>query len=291
MNILLKISEGLQNSKYTHPHLNGENDSYQKFFLLTYRRCGANYFLDLLRSHPNIVSFAGLYEKNKLGFSYPGYPQVSDKRTVRYRDHYPIEFLKKRIYRNYSSEIKAVGFKLIYETRHPSVLEYLKQSEDVKLIHLQRRNLLRVHLSDMIAKKTQKWHVLSKEHEQEIKKIDAESFISYSHEKKDTILPDEFKIELLYENCISEFEKITQLIEHFQKFFSKNKVHVIYYEDLIENLEEETRKVQEFIGVENKALTSRFIRINNKKLSDVISNYYELKEKFNGSPWEKFFDD
>jgi len=44
------------------------------------------------------------------------------------------------------------------------------------------------------------------------------------------------------------------------------------------------------LGVEYRVLTSRFIKINRKKLSDTISNYTELKEKFAGSKWEVFFE-
>ena len=146
MSIFLKISEFFQNSKYTNEHLKGNNKSYQKFIILTYRRTGANYFLDLLRSHSAIVAYATLFENGKLGFVYPGYPNPRSKQTLEYRDKYPREFLKKRIFRNFNENIKAVGFKMVYKTGHPQILEYIRTLPEVKIIHLQRRNIQLIQL-------------------------------------------------------------------------------------------------------------------------------------------------
>jgi len=288
--MFLKISEHFRNSKYTNEHLNGNNRTYQKFILLTYRRTGANYLLDLLRSHPDIVAFATMFEYGKLVYVYPGYPSLHCKKTLKYRDKYPFEFLKKRVFRNYSHNIKAVGFKMVYETRHPEVLEYIKNKMDIKVIHLQRKNLLRVYLSDTIASTTNTWHILSKEHEQFVKDIGAESRVRIIEKNDLPVSADDFKIALKYKDCLKEFIKISNYTKKFKNYFKPEQVLNIYYEDLLVNFNEEIRKVQDFLGVEYRVLTSRFIKINRKKLSDTISNYTELKEKFAGSKWEVFFE-
>jgi hypothetical protein len=57
------------------------------------------------------------------------------------------------------------------------------------------------------------------------------------------------------------------------------------------NLDEEIKKVQSFLGVENHSLSSRFVKINKSKLSDIIENYAELKDRFAGTEWANFFED
>ncbi|MFH0867653.1 MAG: sulfotransferase domain-containing protein [Bacteroidota bacterium] len=276
---------------YTNEHRKGINHNYRKFIVLTYRRSGANYFLELLRSHHQIVAFANLYEKNKLGFIYPGYPRFDCKKTLEYRDKKPVDFLNKIIFGNYHENIRTVGFKIIYEIDQPAVLDYLRSMPDLKVIILQRQNLLRVHLSDMIAKSTNKWHALLKEHEGWVKESGLDSRIRVIENKSDPILPPDFKIELDYNKCLDEFLYITRLTEKFDAFFNPANTLALKYENILDDQTKETKKVLDFLGADEQLLTSRLIRINNRPLHDVISNYADLKEKFKGSAWEKFFEE
>lgn len=291
MGILDKISGLRDNAKYTNEHLKGNNHEYQKFIVLTYRRSGANFFLDLLRSHPQIVAYAGLFEKDKVAFFYTGYPPVDCKSTLKYRDKYPVEFLQKRVFGTYSDAIKSVGFKIIYELKQQQVLEYLRAMPDLKIIHLQRKNLLRLHLSDKIAATTNKWHAVSKEHEQWVNAVGDGQRGRLVDDPQHSILPDDLKITLNYQECLKEFEKITRLRNEFKGFFMQQSLLDVYYEDLLTNLSTETTKVLSFLNVENQDLNSRFLKINNKKISDLITNYAQLKNEFAGSEWAQFFED
>ena len=47
----------------------------------------------------------------------------------------------------------------------------------------------------------------------------------------------------------------------------------------------------EFLNLKMENLKSSFEKQNTKTLSEVISNYGELKEKFKGTPWIEFFED
>ena len=291
MSIFYKIVEPFYNPKYSNENLNGNNTSYQKFIVLTYKRTGSNYFLDLLRSHHKIVSFGSLYGRKSPAFLYPGYPPVTCKKTLNYRNNHPIKFLEKKVFRNYSKNIHAVGFKLNYENNYQGVMEYLKNIPNLKVIHLLRRNLLRLYLSDMIAANINKWHAINKEHLQFTRDIGAESRVQIIEEVNKSVLPDNFSIELKYEDCLVEFINISNYIKKFQNCLNPDQTLVVYYEDLLINQGEEMRKVLSFLGVDNLLLTSRFVKINNKKLSMIISNYFELKKKFANSEWELFFDE
>jgi hypothetical protein len=63
----------------------------------------------------------------------------------------------------------------------------------------------------------------------------------------------------------------------------------IFYEDLIQNQQQVTETLLNFLGVENKTLSSVLLKQNTRTLNDVIINYKELEEKFRGSKWAWFF--
>jgi hypothetical protein len=51
------------------------------------------------------------------------------------------------------------------------------------------------------------------------------------------------------------------------------------------------QRIQEFLGVDCEAVVPLTYKQSNQPLSEAISNYFELKEKFVDSPWEDFFED
>lgn len=291
MSFLNIITNHISNPKYTHEHLNGNNLSYQKFILLTYKRTGSNYLSDLLRSHPQIVSFGSLFGKKNPAFLYPDYPSVTCKKTLKYRNHKPIEFLEKNVFRNYHQSIKAVGFKMNYDSNFMEVFEYLKYMKDLKVIHLIRNNYLKIYLSDMVASYLKKWHAINKEHKQFIEYTGTESRVLSIEKNDESILKDDFHLELKYEDCLNEFIKIKNHVENFRKYFTPEQTLELYYEDLLNNPIDKANQIMSFLNADQLELTSRFVKMNNKKSSEIISNFYELKKQFSGTEWEVFFEE
>lgn len=291
MSFLNILTKHISNPKYTHEHLNGNNLSYQKFILLTYKRTGSNYLSDLLRSHPQIVSFGSLFGKKNPAFLYPDYPSVTCKMTLNYRNNQPIEFLEKNVFRSYHQSIKAVGFKMNYDSEFHHVIEYLKQLPDLKVIHLIRNNYLKIYLSDMIASYLNKWHAINIEHKQFIESTGTESRVLSIEKNEQPILKDDFHLELKYEDCLNEFIKIKDHVENFRKYFKPEQTLDVYYEDLLKNSKNVTGQLLSFLNTDQIELTSRFVKINNKKSSEIISNFYELKKQFSGTEWEVFFEE
>ncbi|MFH0867655.1 MAG: sulfotransferase domain-containing protein [Bacteroidota bacterium] len=290
MNFYYWLTELYWSFKYTNEHLKGNNRSYQKFILLTYKRSGSNYLLDLLRSHQQIVSYGGLYGKGVI-FPYKGYPPGNRKSIIRYRNKYPVEFLNKRIYGSFNDKVKAVGFKISYASRHQAVIEYLKTLPDLKVINLQRSNLLHMYLSAMISSVTKKSQAMCKEDENFAKDCGVISKVKIIDKADDNVLPDDFKIELKYEECLKEFENISSHVKRFNDFFKPEQMLTVCYDNLLADSEHEARRAMDFLGVEHQPLRSRFVKINRKKPSEVISNYHELKEKFAGTVWAVFFEE
>ncbi len=63
------------------------------------------------------------------------------------------------------------------------------------------------------------------------------------------------------------------------------------YEDLSQDYESEMKRVQEFLELDHEALKPNTLKQSSLSLSESISNYFELKEKFENIHWESFFED
>jgi len=50
------------------------------------------------------------------------------------------------------------------------------------------------------------------------------------------------------------------------------------------------KRIQEFLGVDYEAVQPATYKQSRLPLAVAISNYAELKERFNGTPWEMFFE-
>ena len=51
------------------------------------------------------------------------------------------------------------------------------------------------------------------------------------------------------------------------------------------------KRVQDFLGVQYETVKPSTYKQSHQSLSDSISNYWGLKERFTGTPWEEFFED
>jgi len=287
MNIIRKINEIQLKKLFTNEHRKGTNKNYQKFILLTYRRFGSNYFLDLLRSHPEIVAFSGIFEKDRIAFIYNNYPEFRCKEAIKYRNKYPIPFLNKIIFGNYSDRINAVGFKLTFDNNTPEIFNYISENKNIKIIKLYRKNYLEAYLSNLIAENSNVWHYLKQDSEK-LKDTDLKQIIKFVNNESEI---ENIKLKLNYNECLKEFINLKNLTENSYKQFPKNNILNIYYEDLISNYSATINETLDFLGVPNQQLKSNFIKINNRKLSEVIINYDELKESFKGTEWFSFFND
>ncbi|MBU0489132.1 MAG: sulfotransferase domain-containing protein [Bacteroidetes bacterium] len=279
------------NIQFNHPHRDGTKEDYQKFILLTYPRSGSYFFTDLLRSHTNIVAFGGLYGPGKIGFLYPGYPDVSCRQTIEHRDRDTVAFLQKHIFTPFAENIGAVGFKAPHQEQYRSVLTHLESYPDLKVINLHRKNMLDVYISNVIANTTQKWHAWSKENVDYVETIGAIQRVRIVEDVSKPILPDDFSISLDFDQVLHGLRSNKEAIQEFETFFNDERKLIVFYEDLIKDKIGEVNRVLEFLNVDSQELTSRFLKINTRKKSEIISNYEELRRKFAGTEWIEFFDE
>lgn len=251
------------------PHPKGNNLNYQKFIILASPRIGSNYLVSLLGSHTQVICYGEIINSQGVLFDYPEY---DPKRVTAFRDKYPIKFMKKLIFRKYASNIAAVGFKIFYhqarQGRLKKVWPYLKNLPDLKIIHLKRKNLLKSYLSDRLAETTNVWQI-----------YDA------SQVTKD------IKIQLGYDECLDYFLRRQKRIDQCNVLFKDSHVLEVFYEDLDKDCSKETNRIQKFLNLEIETLWSSLKKQNIRPLTETISNYWELKEKFKNTYWINFFEE
>jgi LPS sulfotransferase NodH len=181
----------------------------------------------------------------------------------------PVRFLETRLFGRYPSAIRAVGFKLFYyharDGHKASIWSYLRGRTDLKVVHLKRRNLLRTHLSRQRAALTDQW-------------------VNTSGQPDSGVV-----VRLDYEECLRDFLQTRAWEEQCDQDFADHPMFQVEYESLVGDYPAETRSLQEFLGLEPRAVSPSTFQQTRQPLSAVIANYAELREKFAGTQWAEFF--
>lgn len=244
---------------------------YNKFIILGRGRSGSNWLRTLLGSHGSVVIFGELFNKGGLdqdhiGWGVRGYRTTRDLLTLRASD--PTTFIREKVFAPMPKSIDAVGFKLFYHhAQDPDmrgIWEYLK-SLDLRVIHLERRNLLASVLSGAIAAETNQYSTKSQSLEQ---KSETRS--------------------LSYEACLGFFEQTLKWRDEYSAYFPRTLS--VYYEDMVDNCELQMQEIQDFLGVSRRPLTSSLRRQSKAPMSQTIRNFDELKARFAGTRYESFFE-
>jgi len=218
--------------------------NYGKFVVIARARTGSNLLLSLLNNHPQIRAYG---EK----FSHLG----SKNTKLIFNEIFP------------KKSTKTIGFKLFYyhpiDSEDKSIWEILKNDTNFKIIHLQRKNVLRAHISELIARKSDLW-------------MDRGSNEVGLVKKKININVDEFYRVL---------EKNEKHIEKVKNQFQQHKMIDVFYEDLVDNRSKTMERVFDFLNVSNHDSKTDLIKQNPEKMNDLIMNYEELVEKLINSKY------
>jgi LPS sulfotransferase NodH len=187
----------------------------------------------------------------------------------------------KEIYSNQPFWKKAVGFKIFYY--HPlrdnsnniwnddsGVWNELIKMENLYVIHLKRRNILRTLVSRKIAGFTNSWS---------------------KKDNKTSSRDDTKTIKFTVEELEKGFRETRYWEDQGDRKFGHHLILDIYYEDLVKNPQSEYKKITELLNLRYKKPKTIFKKQNPEKLSKLIVNYKELKAVFEKSEWKSFFDD
>ena len=261
----------------------------KRFVIFNFPRSGSNFLCTMLDNHPDILCHQELFNPGRIFYSRDfhillnggneegatpwedlihGKDSFSNKKQ---RDLEPEKFLMKVWRHNYGAN--AVGFNL-FPTHVPNMAPSLLQDKGVKKILLVRKNKIKCYVSREIARKTDIWADFSKNSSQsglsqELKvNVSTAKLLAWSQKY------DEYFRRLRYE--------LAGLGEPFLD---------LTYEDIAGDSSSYFKEsILEFIGVTPKvdSLQPLNKKQSSKKLSDLISNYDELRRNLTGTELETF---
>ena len=245
---------------------------YTPFIILARSRTGSNFLRGLLNAHPQIIVFGEIFQNDQqIGWAYPGHSQSRHNLALFHQQ--PVNFLDRKVFRNFPMQTKAVGFKIFYYHAHSSnwqpVWPYLQQQPNLRVIHIKRRNLLKTYLSKKKADLTDVWVHTNGNHQ--------------------TRKP--FSVSLDFDECQDTFSQTRAWENEYSEFFSNQKILEIYYEDLAQKYAEEMERVFSFLDVEQHPVEPQTHKQSKRSLSETILNYAEIKKQFQGTEWETFFEE
>jgi len=251
----------------------GGHRAYTRFVVLGWYRTGSNLLVSLLNSDPAVVAYSELFSPRGVFWGNPVYAPSSTKSAP--RDDAPA-FLRDVVYRPYPRRVGAVGFKLFYPQLIlrpvPGLLEGLVAGDDLRVIHLRRRNVFRSMVSNAVAKKTGAMASISAE---DAARAEAEAA----------------PLRFTPEECETYFTQLAERAERCESLFPAESVVNVAYEDLVADRDAEVGRVREFLGLPRRPTTTRLVKQSRRPLRDAVENFDELARHFAESPWAAFFTD
>jgi LPS sulfotransferase NodH len=250
---------------------------YSKFIILGQGRSGSNMLIGLLNSHSQVVSYGELFlSAERINWGFPKHDQyLYSQKILSLRNNNSEKFLKKHIFKRYPTPISAVGFKLFYShakgDASETVWNFLKNRQDIKIIHIKRNNFLKSFLSYQKALITDEWLVISQK--------------GISNQPKD------MKIYLDAQDCLDHFNYMQNSMLEYDLFFEQHQKIDVTYEALSTDYPSVMRQVQDFLKVDQETLEPNTVKQSSLSLSESITNYFELKEQFQNTLWSVFFED
>jgi LPS sulfotransferase NodH len=225
------------------------HDRYRPFVLLARSRTGSNLLLSQLESHPQVRAEGELFQR------------LRGRRW---------ESILAGVHGRQPPEVRAAGFKLFYY--HPldalddALWRSLAQRRDLHVLHLRRRNTLRVLVSRKIAERSDVWSSAG-----------------------DPSAPASKAVSFTPEELEAGFRETEAWEQGGAERFRDHPVLDLWYEDLVAEPRATFDAVTDFLGVERRAPSTRLVRQNPEPLHELITNFEALERHFRGTRWGAFF--
>jgi len=247
-----------------------------RFVVFTTPRTGSSLLIKTLDTHPEIFCAGELFffkgDIYHTEYRYPFWKfPVGNK--VNYLINYPKifltlnSFLNKFYEENSKASIEAKGFKLMhFQTYYtPGIFNYIKKN-NIKVIVLIRKNVLRNTLSDLRARSTKVYH---------------------NNGNTATVTMPTFRVD------VHELAEKMQQIEGFNKQLERSTINlnrkIVYYEDF-ENWEETIAGILNYLTVTDMPLQPASRKLNPDKLGDMIENYAEVSRWLSENNYAQYID-
>jgi hypothetical protein len=174
--------------------------------------------------------------------------------------------------RFYASDVPfmAIGYKMLYTNAirgipNRAAWDYIVDHPEIKIIHLQRENLLEIVCSIARANISKIWHTYEP--------VESEGF---------SLTPAE---------CLTYFKSIHRIPARAQRILKTHQVLDIEYNQVAEDFQESMSRIFSFLDVNTEIKTShRLVKISRFQPNEEIINYQELKEHFKDTQYGKYFN-
>jgi LPS sulfotransferase NodH len=239
-----------------------------RFIILAHARSGSNLLGIALAQHPRVAAFGEPFN----GDIYSERPTNYFHGGAYHRGEDGAEFLD-NLYRDNDGQGNAVGFKILYDqasalSRAQTAWQFLIEHTEIRVIRLQRANLLAAFVSLKTAIQTGEWaRVVS-----------------------DPATNETLTFRLDPTECLDYFRMIERYTRHARTLFRDHRVLDFVYEyDLSERFEVSLRRTQEFLGVSDFPVPPLTYKQSDSELSERIENFAALAEYFAESPYANYF--
>jgi hypothetical protein len=276
--------------------------SYARFVVLGRQRTGSTLIAQALNTNPKIICFGEVFlwiVPDSVGYALPGYDAHSaDDAKLRNED--PVAFLQSRIFCRQPETISAVGFKLHYYHCSPpwgftQLRDHLVEDKGIRVLHVQRRNMLKSLASSKIAESTGQWsNTVGLPPLRSIPKVVIRPV--YAMQRAWSILAVRIaramrfkRVTLSVDECRAYFDETEAAIERFDGLFRDHDKMTLFYEELLSDREEVFARAQSFLGLEPQPVTTSLQKQNPDDLRALLENYEELRQAFADTKYSEFF--
>lgn len=224
------------------------------FAILCVGRVGSEHLVSLLDSHPDITCFSELFapvwgvEWQRGTLSVPHFALTDHERPMSYWDELTAEL-----------ETPLAGLKLPWSSivAHRKSLELIADPE-VEIIRLRRRDRVAQYVSAWLALESGVWHSTQGAYHPRTIKVDPA-------------------------RCLAALNRISGQEDELDDLARDHRVFRLEYEELVGD--QRLDELQSFLGVEPRELTSRYERLRERALEDVIENFDELAAALAETPF------
>jgi hypothetical protein len=271
--------------------------TYRKFIILCPARSGSTLLQTSLNASPEIICFREPFNfaKDVIDYDVEGYESSEADRQLRENDFRA--FLAQRIYCEHPAQIKAVGFKAMYNHLgfFPGLAEHLAEQQAIYVIQLRRQNYLRTFASLRIAETQNVWIDDRPPPQPKVRLPGPVRALTRRVQKALQGPPPREPLEravvLTPDECRFYFDWAETNWRQYQEQFQSHPFYTVFYENLLRHQKRELDAIQSFLGVTPRELPTITQHQNPDPLYRLIRNYDELKREFSSTEFAVFFED
>lgn len=226
-----------------------------RFVILSSQRAGTTMLVHDLRSHPEVHCYGELFRRVHTGpNTYGGFRGLLPWRP-------PGGYLD----RVYDRPEQAVGLKIMYNQLRWPLLKSALRSRDVRIVHLVRVNLLKQHVSHLVAVKRQLFAA--------------------------TTAPPAILIECPIDDLVGTLRRHRRLTEEHRAICGTFEHTEVHYEDFLADRSGQHRSLLTFLAVDpDVPLEGGRVKLNADRLEAVVSNYAEVVRELKGTEFQSLLD-